>query len=371
MSLPLHGVRVLDLTRLLPGAFATLMLAELGAEIVKVEDPTGGDPTRGLPPTLDGHGLYHRLLNRGKQSVALDLRSASARATLERLIDSADVVIESYRPKTARAVGVSAEQTRASRPRLIHCAITGYGQHGPYAERPGHDLNYVAEAGLLDADRPHASDLPRMFIADVGGGAMSAVAAILAALFARERSGEGASLDISMFDAAVYWLMLPAAPELIDHGADARGELPTFGDHACYNLYETRDGRRMALGALEPKFWRGFCDAIDRPDLAARQHTDPDDQRRLIDVVRSVFRERTSAEWLEHFHAREVCLSPVNTARDVLADQHVAARGLVVPVHAGVRAFRAPFVAQPADLSPAPELGADTDAVLQSLRPTT
>lgn len=370
MAAPLSGVRVLDLTRLLPGAFATLMLAELGAEVIKVEDPASGDPTRALPPSIDGHGLYHRLLNRGKRSVALDLRDASARATLERLIDTADVVIESFRPKTARAIGVSAEQTRGTRPRLIHCAITGYGQHGPYAERPGHDLNYVAESGFLEADRPHATDLPRMFIADVGGGAMSAVTAILAALFARERFGEGASLDISMYDAAIYWMMLPAAPELIDGGRDARGELPTYGAHACYNVYDTRDGRRLAVGALESKFWRGLCEAVERPDLIGRQHTDAEDQQRLIAELRGVFVQRTSAEWIEHFKAHEVCLSPVNTAADVLADPHVAARRLVVPAD-GVRAFRSPFVAEPAPLSPAPALGADTDAVLQALGPIT
>jgi len=367
VSLPLDGVRVLDLTRLLPGAFATLMLAELGADVIKIEDPNGGDPTRALPPAIAGRGLYHRLLNRGKKSVTLDLRMPDARMTLEQLIDTADVLIESFRPGTARTIGVSAAQVRANRPRLVHCAITGYGQEGPYAERPGHDLNYVAEAGLLAADRPHASDLPRMFIADVGGGAMSAVVAILAALFARERTGEGAALDISMHDAVVYWMMLPAARELVEDGASAVGELPTFGDHACYNLFETRDGRRMALGALEPKFWRRFCDAIGRPDFLERQASDPDDQRALIDEVRAVFRERTSAEWVQHFQGREVCLSPVNAAADVLADPHVAARHLVVTGESGVRAFRSPFIAEPARLGPAPDLGADTDDVLAKL----
>jgi alpha-methylacyl-CoA racemase len=367
VSLPLTGVRVLDLTRLLPGAFATLMLAELGAEIIKIEDPGRGDPTRSFPPQLNGRGLYDLLLNRGKKSVALDLRDAAVRPALEKLIDSADVLIESFRPKTARAIGVSAEQTRAARPRLIHCAISGYGQDGPYAERPGHDLNYVAEAGLLDADRPHASDLPRMFIADVGGGAMSAVAAMLAALFARERTGVGASLDISMFDAAVYWMMLPAGRELVANGGEAVGDLPTFGDHACYNLYDTSDGRRLALGALEPKFWAGFCAAIGRPDLTARQHSDPADQRHVIDEVRAVFRQRSSDEWIRHFQAHEVCLSPVNSAPEVLNDPHVIARRLVVPAQGGVRAFRAPFVPEPAPLSPAPALGADTAAILASL----
>ncbi len=368
MNLPLSGIRILDLTRLIPGAFATLMLAELGAEVIKIEDPAGGDPTRALPPSIDGRGLYHLLLNRGKKSVALDLRLPESRTTLDRLIDTADVMIESFRPKTARAIGVSAEQVRASRPRLIHCAITGYGQDGPYAERPGHDLNYVAEAGLLAADRPHATDLPRMFIADVGGGAMSAVAGILAALFHRERTGDGAALDISMHDAAVYWMMLPAARELLDRGTEALGELPTFGDHASYNLYETSDGRRLALGALEPKFWHRFCEVIDRPDLAERQYTEPADQQQLIAEVRDIFRQRTSDDWLRMFHAREVCLSPVNTAADVLADPHVAARHLVSRSAEGVRAFRSPFVADPVVLAPAPELSAHTESVLAAIR---
>jgi crotonobetainyl-CoA:carnitine CoA-transferase CaiB-like acyl-CoA transferase len=364
---PLSGIRILDLTRLIPGAFATLMLAELGAEVIKIEDPKGGDPTRDLPPSIDGHGLYHLLLNRGKRSVALDLRLPSSKPMLDKLIDNADVMIESFRPNTARAIGVSAGQVRATRPRLVHCAITGYGQTGPYAERPGHDLNYVAEAGLLAADRPRATDLPRMFIADVGGGAMNAVAGILAALFARERTGEGASLDISMHDAMVYWMMLPAARELVDRGADAVGELPTFGDHASYNLYDTSDGRRLALGALEPKFWQRFCEVIERRDLIPRQHTGPEDQRQLIEEVRGIFRTRTSDDWLRLFDAREVCLSPLNTAADVLADPHVAARGLVSPDSHGVRAFRSPFVAEPVALAPAPALGADTAAVLANI----
>ncbi len=241
-SLPLDGIRVLDLTRLLPGAFATLMLAEMGAEVIKIEDPNGGDPTRTLPPMVNGRGLYDLLLNRGKRSVALDLRHADARATLERLIATSDVMIESFRPKTAKRLGVSGPEVRARHPRLIHCAITGYGQTGPYAELPGHDLNYVSVSGLLSADRPDPTVLPRMFIADVGGGAMSAVIGILAALVGRGRTGEGATIDISMHEAALYWVMLPAARELVDGGREAEGELPTFGKHACYNVYRTKDG---------------------------------------------------------------------------------------------------------------------------------
>jgi len=367
MTSPLSGVRVLDLSRLLPGAFATLMLAELGAEVIKVEDPNGGDPMRRLPPFLDGRGLYDLLLNRGKKSVAVDLRTSAGRDVVERLAGRVDVVIESFRPRTARRLGVSASQVRARHPKVVHCAITGYGQTGPYAERPGHDLNYVAVSGLLAADRPEPLTLPRMFIADVGGGAMHAVIGILAALFGRERHGEGASLDISMHEAALYWVMLPAAPELVAGGAAAVGELPTYGRHACYNVYRTADGERVALGALEPKFWEAFCAAVGRPELVARKETDEADQASLIEEVGRVFAERTRDDWLTCFSSHDVCLTPVNSPVDALADPHVVARGAVRPAGRGARALRPPFLPAPVDLGPAPEVGQDTDEILENL----
>lgn len=364
MPSPLSGIRVLDLTRLLPGAFATLMLAELGADVIKIEDPRGGDPMRRLPPLVDGRGLYDLLLNRGKRSVALDLKAATDRERFGRLLATADVVIESFRPAAARRLGVAAEQVRREHPRVIHCAITGYGQTGPYAERPGHDLNYVAVSGLLSADRPEPLSLPRMFIADVGGGAMHAVVGILAALFGRERHGDGASLDISMHEAALYWVMLPAARELVEGGACAVGELPTFGRHACYNVYRTADGERVALGALEPKFWRSFCDAVGRHDLQGRQSTDEADQAALIDEVARIFAGRTRAEWLAFFEAHDVCLTPVNTPVDALADPHVVSRRAVTQAERGARALRPPFLAERVDLSPAPEVGQHTEELL-------
>jgi len=367
-------VRVLDLSRLLPGAFATLMLAELGADIIKVEDPAGGDPIRQLPPFINpqgafaapGRSVYDLLLNRGKRSMVLDFRDPASRPVLDALLANVDVVVESFRPATAQRLGVSGAQLRARHPRLIHVALTGYGQTGPYADRPGHDLNYVAVSGVLAADRPEPAHLPRMFIADVGGGAMSAVIAVLAALFGRERSGVGATLDLSMHDAALYWVMLPGARDLVEGGDRAVGELPTFGDHACYNVYETRDGRQIALGALEPKFWTTFCDAIGRPDLGSRQLTDPADQAVVLREVRDVFRTRTQAEWLAFFEGRDVCLSPVNSPAEAFSDPHIAARGTVI--HApGLRSVRAPFGVPARPLSPAPEVGQDTDDILRTL----
>ena len=333
------------------------MLAELGAEVIKVEDPRGGDPMRALPPRLGGRGLYHLLLDRGKKSVAIDLRDPAGRLALDGLLATADVVLESFRPGTARRLGVDGVQVRERFPRIVHCAITGYGQTGPYAERPGHDLNYVTVSGLLAADRrATSSSLPGVFMADVGGGAMHAVIGILAALLGRARHGQGETIDISMHEASLYWLMLPAARELIDGGAGADGELPTFGRHACYNVYRTRDDVHLAMGALEPKFWLAFCDAIGRPDLRSRQLTDAADQAALLDEVRAIFASRTSAEWLELFSTHDVCVTPVNQAADALVDPHVRARG-AVGASGGLRTIKPPFLREIPTLTPAPGLG--------------
>jgi len=360
---PLSGIRVLDLTRLLPGAFATLMLAELGAEVIKVEDPQGGDPMRRLPPLVNGRGIYDLLLNRGKKSVALDLRQPEGRAAFDHLASNSDVVIESFRPATARRLAVSADTVRTRHPRVVHCSITGYGQTGPYSELPGHDLNYVSVSGFLAADRPNPSELPRMFIADIGGGAMSAVIGILAALVGRGRTGEGQTIDVSMHDAAVYWLMVPAARELVDGGATAAGELPTFGRHASYNVYRTKDGERLALGALELKFWTAFCEAVGRPDLSSRHATDTDDQAALIETMKELFASRTRDEWLALFQGHDVCLTPVNSPAAGLVDPHITARN-VVRQGPGLRFIRPPFVSLTPALGPAPEVGEHTSEIL-------
>ncbi len=367
MSAPLAGIRVLDFTRLLPGAFASLMLAELGAEVIKVEAPGRGDPMRALPPLLEGRGIYHLMLDRGKKSIALDLHQPEAAPVVARLLASADVVMESFRPRTARRLGLSADQVRSRHPRLIHCAITGYGQTGPYAERPGHDLNYVAVSGLLTADRPNPTELPRMFMADVGGGAMTAAIAILAALVGRGRTGEGATLDISMHEASLYWVMLPAARDLVDGGQAAVDDLPTFGRHACYNVYKTRDGELVALGALEPKFWSAFCDAAGRGDLTARHLTGDPDQAALIEEVRSLFLTRTRAEWLTLLEHADLCLTPVNRPAEAFADPHIQARSAVVRGQ-GLHAVRPPFVQATQPLGPAPAVGEHTRVILDALK---
>lgn len=377
MSQPLRGVTVLDLTRLLPGAICTLALADLGADIIKVEDPGGGDPLRHMPPLVGGRSVYDRLFNRDKKSVTLDLRAPGGREVLDVLSASADVLVESFRPRTARRLGLDPLGLRTRHPRLIHCAITGFGQTGPYADRPGHDINFVALAGLLALDRASPDEpprMPRMLIADIGGGAMSAVAGILAALVAQARTGEGATIDISMHEGALWWLAFPAARWLVEGGAFEASDLPITGREACYNVYRTADGRYLALGALEPKFWREFCAHIDRPDFIPLQHAPGESQARLLEAVRAIIASRTREEWLQVFADVEACLVPVNSVAEALADPHVAARRAVLRqgdvriVRSPVRVVTDPAAAfempDPPPLSDPPALGADTDAVL-------
>lgn len=333
-------MRVVDLSRLLPGAFCTHMLKELGAHVTKVEPP-GGDPLRRLAPlAADGESVFHHLLNGGKTGVVIDARTAAGRDELRALLDDADVLVDNARAVTARRIGVDRDAIRAAHPRLIHCSITGYGQDGPDADRAGHDLNFVAETGLLsfDVTGRTAPVMPRMFIADVGGGAMSGVIGILAALVARGRTGEGAFIDISMHHAALYWLMLPAARLLVRDTPAESPDLPTDGSFACYNVYECADGKWIALGALEQKFWAGFCERIGRPEWAPRQY-DADVQPGVVGEVRALMRTRPRDAWVQVFADLDICVSPVRDPAEALA-----AAGALLREADGVRRPRPPFL---------------------------
>jgi alpha-methylacyl-CoA racemase len=381
---PLEGVRVLDLTRLLPGSYATLLLADLGADVIKIEEPRGGDHMRHMPPLAAGTSVFFHLLNRNKRSVTLDLRSPESVDVLHALAVRSDVVVDSFRPRTAQRLGVDAAALRARHPRLICASITGFGQTGPYVDRAAHDINYEALVGLLmPAARPSTGSgradapphVPRLLVGDIGA-AMNAVAGILAALFQRERTGRGAAVDASIHEAALAWLMFPAARTLVAGGFDDRNEVPLTGENACYNIYETADGRFLALGALEPKFWKGFCELIGRADLTPLQHALGEERARVREEVRAVMRTRTYAAWLAAFAGADVCLTPINTVAETLADPHIVSRRAVT--HRGGTAYIASPIAITDDASvdgwdaalgvhvrPAPELGADTDDVLE------
>jgi crotonobetainyl-CoA:carnitine CoA-transferase CaiB-like acyl-CoA transferase len=323
MMRPLDGVRVLDLTRLLPGAYATLLLADLGADVIKIEDPRGGDGMRTLSPA-SGRNTFFEPLNRNKRSVTLDLRSPDAAAVLDALASRSDVLVESFRPSTAVRLRVDATSVRRRHPRLICASITGFGHGGPDAQRAAHDINYQAMAGLL---RP--PDLPGPLIADIGAAMQTAIG-ILAALLERQQTGNGSVVDVPIQEAASAWSIFPTTADLAS---------------ACYTLYETADGQWLALGALEPKFWRGFCERIGRADLVPLQHASGDEAARVLREVRTVMRTRTRDEWLALFGGADVCLSPVYTPASAMQVRRTAAAA--------------------SETRPAPELGADTDALLE------
>lgn len=285
---PLEGITVVDLTRYLPGPYCTRLLADLGAAVVKVEGPDG-DPMRGV--------AWYDRLNAGKRIVTIDLREASGREELNALLADADVCVEAFKPATARRIGVDGATLSARHPRLVHCSMSGYGQSGPDADRAGHDINYQAEAGLLSGSDPR---MPRLLLADITGSLHAAIA-ILAALVARGRTGAGAVLDVSLHAAAKAWVPFLDPPTL-------------SGEHACYNLYVTSDGRWVALGALEPKFWERFCRHLGRPQWIALQFAADPARSELLLAVRSLFASRPAAHWARELMPLDCCFSVLPSA---------------------------------------------------------
>ena len=328
-SLPLQDVRVLDLSRLLPGPLASLVLADMGARVDKIEDAAGGDYLRAMPPML-GEGeratsSAFLALNRNKRSAVLDLKKPRARDALLRMLPRYDVVLEQFRPGVLDRLGLSHEAMLAENPRLVVCALTGYGQDGPLAHRAGHDLNYLARAGVLGQQGPEGGPpaVPGFQLADVSGG-LYAVVGILGALLERGQTGKGKVVDVAMVETAMPFAM--AGFGLAFGGQPiARGGEALTGGLGPYNTYATKDGRAMSLGALEPKFWLAFCEGVGRAaaltDLMPGPH-----QAALIAELRELFAARTQAEWIAFAEARDCCLEPVLTPEEARKDPHLAAR---------------------------------------------
>ena len=354
----LDGLRVLDLSRLLPGAFCSLLLADFGADVIKVEDTGAGDYLR-------ASGAPFLALNRGKRSISVDLKHPDGRDAFLRLVGDADVLLESFRPGVMDRLGVGYERLREENPRLVYCAITGYGQDGPFAARAGHDTNYLARIGLLDLtgdpDGPPVQSGGQ--IADLGGGALMAAFGILAALRERDRSGEGQLVDVSMTDGALAWLAMDAARHLAGGPPPSRGRAELAGGLICYRPYRCADGW-VAFGALEPKFWKAWCAGVGRDDLADKQFEPVgSDTHREVEAV---FALRTRAEWEAFNDEHDCCLEPVLGLHEALESELVRAREMVVEVE-GARLLGTPVKLSrtPAEIRAAgPALGADTDAVL-------
>lgn len=369
-ALPLQGVRVLDLSRLLPGPYATLVLADLGADVVKVEDPAGGDYLRWMPPMAGTQSGWFHALNRNKRSIALDLRRPEGAAALLRLARRFDVVVESFRPGVMARLGVGYEALSRENPGIVLCSISGYGQDGPYRDRAGHDLDYVALAGVLAVNGPPERPLPLgVQVADVAGGSWPAVTGILAALIGRASTGRGAWIDVAMAEGALAMLALQQGAADAEGRALRRGEEQLNGGSACYSVYRTRDGRFVALGALEPKFFRVFCEAAGRPELAERQFDGNGAGPRA--EVEAIFAARTWAEWGDFAARHDVCVMPVLEGDEPRRDPQLLHRGSFVEIDTPWEGRAMPGLASPVRLRgldaprrAAPALGADGDAVL-------
>jgi len=380
MTLPLDGVRVLDLSRLLPGPFCSLLLADFGADVLKVEDTGMGDYMRWSPPVYEGaeesaRSAMFLALNRNKRSVRVNLKDARGREVLFALVRESDVVLESFRPGVLERLGCGYEALRAVNPAIVYCAISGYGQDSPLRDRSGHDLNYLALAGLLGltGDRDGAPVQPAGQIADLGGGALMAAFGILAALRERDRSGEGQFVDVSMTDGTLSWLAMVAARFLADGQVPRRGGLELGGALVCYRPYRCADGW-ITIGALEPKFWAAFCRGVGREDLVAGQFEPPGSETHR--AVEAVVAARTRAEWTAFAAEHDCCIEPVLDLGEALDSEHVRAREMVVeldqpgaerPVRqlgVPVKLSRTP--GQPAR-RPGPALGEHTEEVLLEL----
>jgi crotonobetainyl-CoA:carnitine CoA-transferase CaiB-like acyl-CoA transferase len=327
----LDGIRVLDLTRLLPGPLATMHMADQGAEVIKVEDPGRGDYAReDMAFGMAMSPIFHAL-NRGKKSVVIDLRTDDGRSDFMDLVEGADIVVESFRPGVMDRLGIGPSTLRARKNDLIICSMSAYGQTGPRRNEPAHDNNMLALTGIADQFPRQAGRIaaPNYQIADVAGGSLTALAGIAMALFRRERTGEGAFLDISMADGALASAIIPFT------SMQLRGEPPKPGEDIltgllpCYGYYETKDGRQIAMGALEPKFWQLFCDRAGRPDLMAKGLAMGPEGKAAKAEVADLFRSRTFEEWRALLEDADACVTPVLTLDESLEDPQVTARGMV------------------------------------------
>lgn len=325
--IPLEGIRVLDFSTLLPGPLATLILAEAGAQVIKIERPERGDEMRSYTPEFGADSVNFALLNRGKESVEFDLKSPEAGEVLRPLIERADVLVEQFRPGVMERLGLGYDELYEVNPRLIYCSITGYGKEGPRAGVAAHDLNYVAEAGLLGltTGADGAPTIPQALLADIGGGAYPAVMNILLGLLQRERTGEGAHLDVSMSDNIFTFLYWALGNGMVAGDWPEPGAELVTGGSPRYNIYRTADGRYVAAAPLEERFWQNFCDLLELEDKLRDDSKNPE---ATLAAVAERIALHPASHWQERFEGHDVCCSVVRSVREAMEDEHFNSRGL-------------------------------------------
>jgi alpha-methylacyl-CoA racemase len=367
MTQALSGVKILDLSMNLPGPYMTWLLATLGAEVVKIENPVGGDYARSLGSQGQGSPFFSAV-NRNKKSVTLNLKHPEGQKIFFDLLDSYDVLVEGFRPGTMERLGVGYDVTSARNPRLIHVSITGYGHDGPYRLRAGHDLNYLSLAGIIGmtgTSDGHPA-IPGIQVADLAGGALLAIAGLLAAVIQREKTGRGQFVDTAMFDGALSMATMVFAGVVAGLELPEPGKMILNGRFPCYGLYKTKDEKYMSLGALEPKFWLNFCQAVSRPDLSSGQFGG---QETVTEVGR-IFESRTRDEWVDFLKDADACCEPVLSLSEAVDTPLTQARNMVNQCADGTSFLACPLKLSDSPLPeeiPAPDLGRDNQEILGSL----
>ncbi|MGJ3647700.1 CaiB/BaiF CoA transferase family protein [Sphingomonas sp. GlSt437] len=354
----LAGIKVVDLSLFLPGPMMTLMMADQGADVNKVE-PLAGDPARAMEPFEAGQSVWFRNLNRGKRSVALDLKTDIGREALWALIDQADVLVEGFRPGVMARLGFDYAVVAERNPRIVYCSISAFGQQGALAHHPAHDMAVQALAGSLSVnDGPDGTPVvPGVPSADMAAG-LTALSAVLMALIGRERTGRGDHIDIAMFDALLPWSAHVAGSAIMGGDAPRSATQRSLGGAAFYNVYRTADGRYIVLGGREAKFVANLLTALGRPDLIPLGNAPAGEQGALIDFLRATFAARTGDEWVDWFADRDVAFAPVLDYGEAFASPHIAERRLLIEAegaHHIAPAIR--FAENDWQPRPAPELG--------------
>jgi len=372
----LEGLKILDLTRLLPGAYCTLLLADQGAEVIKIEQPGKGDYNRAFEPLNRKESGSFLLLNRNKKSITLDLKNEAGKKVFLELVDQADIVIEGFRPGVMKRLGLDYDVLFARNSRIIFCALSGYGQDGPYAQVSGHDLNYMAELGAVQlfAERGRRPIVPGLSIADVGGGSLMAVFGLLTAVLARQKTGIGQFIDVSMFDGAFTWLTYHGADYLFGGIEPRGGERPFLGGAPCYNIYTCGDGKHISLGIIEEHFWDRFCDLIEHPEFKANQWPDQEEAEIQYAAIAQVFASAPCSLWVEQLMRADVPVGAVNSMAEAFSHPQVKARELMMEIDHPVEGripqigFPVKFSNTPGEMrTPPPLLGEHTDQILRDL----
>ena len=375
MSAALQGIKILDLSRLLPFNYCTMMLADLGADVLKIEEPKIGDYMRWLPPKLKNENAIFLMANRNKKSMTLNLREERGKEILRELIKEYDVLFESFRPGVMKKLGVGYDELKKINPRLVFCSSTGYGQDGPYNFRPGHDMNYISIAGILEATGKHtgAPVIPGIPVADMSIGIFSAFS-MLAGIIERDRSGEGQYIDISMTDCMVSYNMANIANYVASQQSDNAEILGLTGEVPCYNVVKTKDGKFISLGNIEDKFWMILLELIGLEELKDAQFASGEEAKKAMDKIQDVFLTKTRKEWLDLMEGKDICYAPVNDIDDLMVDPQVKHRKMILemdhPVEGKIPTIGFPFKFSktPAKINTTtPSLGQHTDEILKKL----